>query len=278
MYILFNVGGTKIRLAVSRSDKTVYERSIRIFHTPIRFKDGMNVFKKYRDTLGEKKIKKVVGGIPGVFNKEKSKLISSPNMHGWVGKPLGRELTKIFKAPVFLDNDTIMEGMGEASFGAGKGKKIVVYMTIGTGVGGAKIINGLPDENKLGFEPGHQIVVLGGDECSCGGLGHVESYVSGRALKKRYGKTGSLLDKKQVNEVMKILAAGLNNITVMWSPDVIILGGGLIDDGIFSLPKLRARVKKLVKVFDRMPPLRKSALGEKNGLYGALAYANKCCR
>lgn len=157
MYLLFDIGGTNIRLAISKDGKTF--GNPKIFSTPKSFNDGMRFIKKEAlEISGGKKIKAVAGGIAGHLDKNKTKLAGSPNLPAWVGKPLKRALEDSFGAPVVLENDASVVGLGEAVFGAGKGKSIVAYITVSTGIGGARIVDGRIDKSSSGFEPWHQII------------------------------------------------------------------------------------------------------------------------
>lgn len=250
--------------------KGIKKETLIVCDTPKRFQKAKEIFKKIRDDY-EKNFHTVAGGISGIFDKDHSKLLNSPNLEDWKNKPLKKAIGEIFNAnKVLLTNDADMEGLGEAVYGAGKGREIVAYITLGTGIGGTRIVNGRLDKNAFGFEPGHQIIFLKGRKCSCGGRGHLESYASGTAIKKIYGKTGSELNKKELKEVIEVLAAGLNNVVVFWSPDIIVLNGGLMEDNVFHLPMLRERVKKKIKVFNKVPAIKKYSLGSFSGLYGAL--------
>lgn len=263
-----------MKFAVSRDGKTVDEKTLVNFDTPNSFDEGIKVFKRAGEKLlGLGNIDFVAGGIAGAFNKDKSELVSSPNMKGWVKKPLKKELQKVFGKNICLENDAAAAGLGEANFGAGKGSNIVAYVTIGTGVGGARIVDGKLDKNTFGFEPGHQIIIHGGEPCSCGGEGHLESYISGRSIERIYGKRASELKSNELQEVIKKLAVGLNNITVMWSPEIIVLGGGIMRDKAYPIPDIKKELKTLVKVFEDAPEIKSSVLGDMAGLYGALS----CC-
>ena len=93
-------------------------------------------------------------------------------------------------------------GLGEANFGQYKDEKIIAYIAIGTGVGGVRIVDSQIDRNSQGFEPGHQIIVIGGKDCHCGGKGHFEAYVGGYYLERDFHKKGEDI-RKRVRESKK---------------------------------------------------------------------------
>src|SRR3989344_5345381 len=163
MHILFDIGGTKMRVAASRDGRGLDE--VRVEKTiPYDFEEGMRVFESLvTDVAGGESITHVVGGIAGALNREKTHLVNSPNIGGWVHKPLKEVLETRFKAKVFLENDTALVGLGEAVHGAGKGFSIVAYITVSTGVGGVRVVDGAIDKNIFGFEPGHHIIDMGAD-------------------------------------------------------------------------------------------------------------------
>src|SRR3990167_6298968 len=119
MFILFDIGGTKMRLAVSENGNKL-DRVV-ILPTPRKFDDAMALIKKaIKELANDKKIKAVSGGIAGPLDKNKTMILNAPNLLDWKNKPLAKELQKIFKAPVFLENDAALAGLGEAVFVDGK--------------------------------------------------------------------------------------------------------------------------------------------------------------
>lgn len=263
-----------MRLSVSRDGENFDEPSI--FKTPKDFNEGMNLFAKTaRELGGGEKIKAAAGGIAGPLDPSKTMLINSPNIKGWIGKPLKESMQALIEAPVFIENDAAIVGLGEAAYGAGKGEGIVAYITVSTGVGGAKIVDGKIERNAFGFEPGHQIIDPDGALCpTCGSLGHLESRVSGSALEKRFHKKPrEITDMSIWEEEAKWLAYGLHNTIVHWSPDILVLGGSMMlkKPGI-SLERVAYHLRKNLLIFPQLPKLVKASLGDVGGLYGALVF------
>ncbi|MDP4007368.1 MAG: ROK family protein [bacterium] len=278
MYLLFDIGGTKFRYAVSRDGETIEEPVI--LSTPKSFEDAVKVFSKIQKELRGEPLKAVAVGIAGPLDEQRSMLVASPHIVSWVQKPLKKELERIFNVPAYLGNDSMFVGLGEAVHGAGQGYPIVAYLTVSTGVGGARIIEGKEDRSALGFEPGHQIVDFKSD-VSCGpgckGKGHLESFVSGTALERRTGKKArEVLDPTIWEELAQVLAVGLNNTVMHWSPDVVVLGGAMIL-GTPSIPwdSLNSYYQKAVTIFPKPPPLKKGMLRDIGGLHGALIFAKQ---
>ncbi len=162
MYLVFDIGGTNMRIAVSKDGQTI--ANSKIVPTSKEFDQGILDLKKVADELvrGEQ-IKGIAGGIAGTVDKNKSGLISGPNMQGWINKPLKSELEKLFDCNVILENDTAVGGIGETVKGAGAGSKVVAYIALGSGVGGKRVVEGKISDDSFNFEPGHQIIVPDGD-------------------------------------------------------------------------------------------------------------------
>lgn len=255
-----------MRLAISEDGKELGEPMI--IPTPQSFEDGIKELADTAFTLSRnQKFTAAAGGIREVLNKEKSMLINEPissKIPDWVGKPIAQRLREVLKAPVCLENDSALIALGEATHGAGVGKNIVVYLTISTGVGGARIVNSKIDKNCLGFEPGFQIIDYKNNT-------YLEDVISGPALEKRFGqKPYQVTDSEKWDEVAKILAVGINNTIVHWSPEIVVLGGGVMES--IPIERVKFYLKGIVRKFPNLPILVRASLNDKGGLYGALEY------
>ena len=260
MYILFDIGGTKTRIASSQDGKTISEPEI--FDTPKDYTQGLDRIKDAISKLvGTNQIESAVCGIAGPLDEERTKLTNSPQLPDWVGKLLKEDLQKLLNSKVFIENDAALAGLGEAIHGAGQGYSIVAYLTISTGVGGVKIVDGKIDKNSLGFEPGNMFIEDG----------RLQDLISGMALEKKYRmKPQDINDARVWDEMANNLAQGLNNIIVDWSPQILILGGGVSNS--IPIENVKTYLSKLMKIFPEIPPIEKAALGDLSGLYGALEY------
>ena len=175
MNLLFDIGGTKTRFAYAYEDNEL--SNIKIIDTPPVFEDGIKEFKDYLSSINNPDISSITGGIAGPLDKNKTMVINAPNLPGWNNKPFKDVLQKEFNTIVNIENDAALVGLGEASRGAGKDKRIVEFLTISTGVGGARIVNQKIQESSMGFEPGHQYIpVKNSNE-----LIHLEGLISGTA-------------------------------------------------------------------------------------------------
>lgn len=269
MYLVFDIGGTNMRVGVSRDGQTLDQT--KIIPTPPDFEQGLQTFKQLGEqfTAGEK-IDKVVVGVAGPIDQQKTMLIASPHIPSWIQKPLKNELEKIYSCPVLIEHEADLEGLAEATIGAGRGHKIVACLIFGTGVATTRIVDGKIDQNSLGFEGGHQIIVADGSPCDCGGKGHLESYVSGSGLQKIYAQKGEeIKDPKIWDQTAKYLAIGLNNVTVFWSPDIIVLGGAVMKS--IDLEQVKKYLAEYLTIFPTPPELTRARLGDQAGLFGALS-------
>src|SRR3989338_3935569 len=148
--ILFDIGGTKTRVAYSVDGQSFEEPTV--FETVKNYEEGIRVFiENIKKVANEREIKNIVGGIAGPFDENKRTLVGSPNLKDWISKPFKQTLEKELNTKVYIENDSAMVGLGEANFGAGKNHRIVAYITISTGVGGARIIEEKLDEKSIGF-------------------------------------------------------------------------------------------------------------------------------
>jgi len=278
MYIVFDIGGTNIRMALSRDGETIETPVVR--ETPQEFEDGLACFADmFREVSDGATIIKTAGGVAGVFNRRRQHLYSLPHLPLWDAAGLKARLDDITNTSVFLDNDTAMVGLGEAVSGAGRGFTIVAYLTVSTGVGGARVIDGKLDVGVMNFEPGHQIIDIDGTYCpDCTAfedgvsLGHFESLVSGASMEKRFGKSPSDIHDQSVwDEEARIIAAGLSNTILHWSPDVVVLGGGMMKSKELSIESIQDHLNSFLTIYPNHPEIIKAELGSFGGLYGALS-------
>lgn len=276
MYILFDIGGTKTRVAVSGDLKT-FESTVK-FDTPQSFEEGVaHIAREARTLLKGRTLKGAFGGIRGLLSKTHGGIVSDTVLTDWVEKPLQVTLEKVLGTTVTLENDAALAGLGEAHFGAGRGHDIVAYHTVSTGVGGARIVNGAIDAASAGFEPGKQVVDL--DHTKLGGESDtLEELISGAALERRMGvKPYEIPQSDPIwQELARYLAYGLKNTVVYWSPDVIILGGSMVvGDPRIPLEPVRLHLGALLKGLMPCPPMFDAAFRDEGGLYGALVLARE---
>ncbi|MES2966676.1 MAG: ROK family protein [Patescibacteria group bacterium] len=272
-HIVFDIGGTKTRVAFSNDLTTLVE--VASFYTPVEPKAGI---KKMIETIGEfadvGTIATISGGIRGVLDEEGRGIVHDDVLSSWVDFDVVGELAKTYSVPMYLENDAALAGLGEAHYGAGVGVDLVVYHTVSTGVGGVRISNGHIDAASAGFEPGHQVLdidrtILGEDIVPT-----LENLVSGTAVEKRLGVKPYDIPQSDViwDELAGYLAQGLRNTILYWSPEAIILGGSMIiGDPKIQLEAIRKATVQVLDSFVECPFITTASLGDEAGLYGALA-------
>ena len=274
-YIIFDIGGTKTRVARTH-DLEAYEEPVKCDAVP----DGETGIEKFIEVVKEvsqgEPVTGMAGGLRGVLDHDKTMMLSDPGgaLPDWAGKPLGNILSETFDTSVFFENDAAIVGLGEAVFGAGKDGEIVAYHTVSTGVGGAKIEHGVVDEAATGFESGHQVLDIDRSIFDDDTPHTLENLVSGTALEKRRGVKPYEIpqDDPVWDELASYLARGLKNTIVYWSPDTIVLGGSMIvgDPRIF-LEDIVRHTKTVLGDTIPCPNIVDATLADEGGLYGAMA-------
>lgn len=240
-------------------------------------------------------------GVPGMIDSSSGEVIFAGNL-GFDNFNLKNAVMQELKIPVVIANDANVAALGEAKFGAGKNYKDSVLITLGTGVGGGIIINGkiFAGNRSAGAEIGHMIININGNQCTCGLKGCYEAYASASALikltkeKMEQNKNSVLwnvgLDKidgatafkyasidetaKQiVEEYLDYVAVGLVNVANVFRPQIILLGGGISNEGDNLVIPLRERLNKMIFAGDKGPKVELSVASLKNkaGLLGACA-------
>lgn len=263
MFLLFDIGGTTTRMAISHTGESVDE--VKLFSTNHNFQEAMEQMKKVAEEFSHgEKYHAVVGGVRS-YDRKNGTLFNQPNFPMWVGEPVLDRMKEMW-GDVYLDNDAVMVGLGEAVYGAGKGHDIVAYITLSTGVGGCRITKGKADPTNYSFEPGNMLI-----PDLKGGFDNFENLVSGTAIQKKYGVLPTeLSDENAWEEIEEIVAVGLNNVAVMWSPEVIILGGNVPQK--LNFDNVNYKLKERCKIYPEAPLVKMATIDEKGGLFGALAY------
>ena len=198
-------------------------------------------------------------GSPGVIENGVV-LGGAENLDRWVNIDLGTIYSNKFGMPVFVDNDANVMGLGEVDFGAAKDCTDVIFITVGTGIGGAMVINGqlYGGYKNRGGELGHITIQHDGIECSCGGRGCLEVYASTSALIQQYAdKTGKdvneidgyyIVQKFKENEPEAIaclkdhtdyLGHGIAGFINIFAPQKAVIGGGISEAGQFYIDMIK---------------------------------------
>ncbi|MDD7306175.1 MAG: ROK family protein [Peptoniphilaceae bacterium] len=224
-------------------------------------------------------------GTPGFIDSDKGIVTFAGNIKGWSGLNLKKEIEKYFDLPVFIENDANIALICEQWIGSGKAYDDIVMITLGTGLGGAVYSQGklLRGSNFQGAELGHMILYPNGNQCTCGQKGCAECYCSGSAIGNEYEKlTGikktsenilSSIDKdkaskKVLDQFVINLSYYLTSLRNIFDPQVIIIGGGLINAKDLWWEGMLENFKKVCHNFETVDILAAKYLNDA-GMIGA---------
>lgn len=308
MYIGIDLGGTNIAVGlVDDNGKIKYAKT-----RPTKsYRTSREIIMDMRDLILEiigqhevdiSQIKSIGIGIPGLAD-ENGNVIFCVNL-GWKNVPLRKILEEELEIPVYMDNDATVAALAEYEYGAMKGAKSGVMLTLGTGIGGGIILNGkiYSGYNGVGSELGHMIVGENYYDCNCGRNGCFETFASSTAIINYTKKILSQTEEKSlINEVIKgdidklnakiifdcakagdkianisvkrlvkYLSIGIFNIVNSLDPQIIALGGGVAKAGQYLLDLVIEDVTKN-KYFKSLPMAKivLASLGNEAGIIGA---------
>jgi glucokinase len=283
-----DVGGTKCLGIVIDGDANVTSehdivRQVR-YPTP-HASELVDVLVAIAHELGD--VNSLGVGVPGLITLD-GVMRASPNIPGSVDVAVGPELSQRLGRRVCVDNDGNLAALAEWRYGAGLGAQNMWMVTLGTGIGGGYVVNGVVQRGVNGFagEIGHIVVNPDGPRCTCGRKGCWEVYASGRGLKMlASGEPGeSVIARARQGDADAVtvleayarwVAIGLSNLTNTSDPDVIVIGGGVSEAADVLMPMIqRWFVETLYSPEQRThPQLRVAQLGEHAGAIGAALLA-----
>ena len=259
MNIVFDIGGTNMRVA-SAEGTTLGE--IKKVPTPQSLDETIQTLAIIAKELSKGAIERAAGCIPGQIDALRG-VYDANNRKLWLGRHFDVELFEALGAPVQVENDCSIIGLGEYTEGAGKGSHNMAYITVSTGVGIGHIVDGkIVPIGDLLF--GHELV--DGEE--------LEQLISGTAVKKKFGIEPKELESiDERNKLADILARGLVKVAEKWQPDTIVLGGSMIV-GVNPIPVDRVQ-KTLANLVQHPPTVKMAELKDNGGLVGAAILASQ---
>lgn len=245
----------------------------------------------------------------GLVSDDRCTVTFAPNI-AWRDHPLGSRLSRALGMPVSVENDANAAGWAEFRFGAGRGTKDMVMLTIGTGVGGAFIVNSELVRGSHGHaaEVGHLTVVTDGYLCGCGSRGCWEQYGSGRALTRQartaanadparataflamsggnperidgssvteLARSGDVLAVELLAELGKWIGIGAAGLVTVLDPAIIVIGGGVAAADALVMGPARTGLAGALPKSHRPPPVVPAQLGNDAGLVGAADLARQ---
>lgn len=225
-------------------------------------------------------------GVPGAVDITGRIAKVAINLSGWEDVHVSEVLEAKTGLPTIIANDANCAGLGEAWLGAGKGLQNLVVLTLGTGVGGAIILNGELFTGHTGSAGELGLITLNfeGEPCNSGNQGSFEQYCSIRGIIRQWGKDPAELGKLALEgdsfalEVWenygKLLGAGIGSLMYILTPESVIIGGGISASADFFLPATLREIEKRVLPSSRVNfNLLKATLGNNAGMIGAAKLA-----
>ena len=301
----FDVGGTNIKVAVLEHGRGI--RAFREVYRPNPYPDEVlsTITDEIERLFGlasvqRNAIRGVGVGCAGLIDTRLGMVVESPNLPRWKRVKLAALVRRHVGVPAVVRNDADVFGLAEWKQGAAQGKSNVVFITLGTGVGGALLLEGKPYHgNGFAGELGHATLKLDGPLCSCGNRGCLESLIGSKAIVRRARRflarsghsaargryAGNDLDPESISRaarrgelwavrtfeetgrILGVACAGLANV---FCPDLIVVGGGVSRAGTL----LFGPARKAMSLAAMGPPravanVVPARLGKKAGAVGA---------
>jgi len=291
-----DIGGTKIAVGVVDPRGKVLSR-MEAPTDPNRYSDSIeliaHMLRKAAQRAGSP-IKGVGIGSTGPVDPMNGEFGDVDFLPGWRGKSPVKDLAQIFGVRVALENDGDAAALAEAGWGAGKNRKRLIYVTVGTGIGGGIVLDGHLYRGVDGAHPeiGHHVVDPAGPKCTCGFRGCWESLAAGPAMvawvenhapanyRHRAGisakricelaQQGDSVAAQAVEHEAFYLGLGLANLINLFTPDAIVLSGSVMKSAQLFLD----RIHNLIRAGCRFVPAEKAnltlaSLGDDTNLIGA---------
>ena len=292
-----DIGGTKIAVGMVDDTGKVLSKLESPTDAPGGYANGLARMIDMLRRTSQKSGAKISGigiGSTGVVYPGSGEFGDVDLLPGWQGNNPVQDLAREFKVTVALENDADASALGEAGWGAGKLKSRLIYVTVGTGIGGGIILDGelYRGVDMAHPEISHHVIDPSGPDCSCGYRGCWESLATGPALAAWFNATaaadrrpsknlsaaqicqlakrGDELAKRAVEREAYYLGLGLANLINLFVPDVIVLGGSVMKSAALFLDGIR----KVISQGCRFVPYKKTelalaSLGEDANLIGA---------
>ncbi len=301
-----DIGGTKIAVAIADENGTVGR--IERFLTPhgrgpyAILGQAIDLVLSLSAEQGGR-LTSVGIGCAGPLDRHRGLVLSPPNLPDWDEFPIVQIVEDRLGVPVVFDNDANAAALGELRYGAGRGLRDMVYVTMSTGIGGGIIVDGeiVHGIYDTGGEVGHMIVQPDGPLCGCGGRGCVEAIASGTGIAKRARervqagsdsamvemaggvdeitaetvaratREGDAVAMDVWEETVRYFAIAINNIMVSLAPEAVVIGGGVAAAGDLLFEPLREKVLASVCVMpSELVRIVPAELGGDSGAYGAV--------
>jgi glucokinase len=276
--LALDIGGTKFMAAAATPDGTV--RKTLKAPTPRSLPEGLSLLKRMAHECAEGNRILSIGAAIGGPMDWKEGIVSPLHQPEWRAVPLKALLEREFGCPFQVDVDTNVAALGEWE-ARHRSPRRLLYLTLSTGMGGGFIIDGRVFRGAQGEHPevAHQSVAWMGSFksvlCECGARGCLEELVSGNGIRRLYGKPAPDLSDEEWSEVGHNLGQGLRNLSTIYAPDVIAIGGGVaFGAGEKLLGPARSTATSNLKLVP-VPRVEPSLLGYATALRGGLVLAKE---
>ena len=300
-----DVGGTKIAAGVVSPEGEVLSEARYPSHGTSEALMS-SIVQAVEEVRGEHEVGGVCLAVPGLILAKENRVIFSPNLRSIEGIDLKDALEGKIGLPVTVENDGNAAAWGEFRFGAGSDADHLVFLTLGTGVGGGIITEGgvlLRGAQGAGGELGHVTIHATGPRCTCGNRGCLEALASGTALRRRANevavekpdsKLGRLASEREIlgEDVTELaqggdamcvellretgvwLGIGIAGLVNTFNPEVVAVGGGVMAAGDLILDAARHETFLRARSPSRdLAKIMEATLGAESGLLGAAALA-----
>jgi glucokinase len=300
-----DVGGTKVLGGVVDPQGNILVRSRR--DTPRQGGSALTetIAEVIRELLATHPVETVGISAAGFVSSDRKTMLATPNISGWNGVDLQKEISDLVGLAVVIENDANSAAWGEAKHGAGRGEADLMMLTVGTGIGGGIVVDGHLYRGAYGVaaEFGHVRVVPEGHLCGCGARGCFEQYASGNALMRHAreainaspdaahnllargdgtlqglsgkhiteaARDGDMVALAAFNTTAQYLGAGIATLSMILDPACVVIGGGVIDAGEILLAPTRVALERYMPFVGKHPSPRVIAaeLGNDAGLVG----------
>lgn len=291
-----DIGGTKIAVGMVDDNGKVLSR-MDAPTDPNRYSDSVELIAHMLRRTAQRAGAQITGigiGSTGPVDPMRGEFGDVDFLPGWRGKSPVKDLATVFNVSAALENDGDAAALAEAGWGAGRNRKRLIYITVGTGIGGGIIFDGQLYRGVDGAHPevGHQVIDPAGPQCTCGFRGCWESLAAGPAMvawlernapadyPHRQGITakricelaleGDALAQQAVETEAFYLGMGLANLINLFTPDAIVLSGSVMKSATLFMDRIRA----LIRSGCRFVPAEKTelmlaSLGDDTNLIGA---------
>ena len=268
-----DLGGTELRVALVEETGGILSQC----STKTAAGDGpAAVLEQMRlliaETLHERKHIRLEGigvGSPGPLDTCAGIVIRAANLRNWINVPLRQMISDMTGLRTELNNDGNAGALGEFHFGSGQGYRNIVYVSIGTGIGGGVIVDGrlLLGRKGMAAEIGHMSISMDGPVCGCGNVGCWEALASGRAMAEMAQYSSQ--EQSRLEQEARYLGIGITNLLHLFSPECVILGGGVAQLFDQLIGTIQETTNQRAMPAYRDVPIVPAKLGKNAGLVGA---------